>query len=80
MAQSLPLTQAIGGYIFGLLQTFIRFIFRLIYGTKGERVPPITDPILLESASSLARKIRSQEVSKHGYICYIVLKYLLFSS
>ncbi|KAH8386203.1 hypothetical protein KR200_001025 [Drosophila serrata] len=63
MANSVPLTQAIGGYIFGILQTFIRFIFRLIYGPKGERVPPITDPILLESASSLATKIRSQELS-----------------
>jgi len=63
MTQSVPLARAIGGYIFGLLQACIRFVFRLIYGHKGESVPPITDPILLESATSLARKIRNQEVS-----------------
>lgn len=63
MAKSVPLTQAIGGYIFGILQACIRFVFRLIYGQKGESVPPITDAILLESATSLARKIRKQEVS-----------------
>ncbi|XP_017068843.1 fatty-acid amide hydrolase 2-A [Drosophila eugracilis] len=63
MVQSVSVARAIGGYIFGLLQACIRFIFRLIYGQKGESVPPITDPILLESATSLARKIRNQELS-----------------
>ncbi|EDW10603.1 fatty-acid amide hydrolase 2-B [Drosophila mojavensis] len=60
---SVPLSRVIGAYIFGLLQTFFRFIFRLIYGAKGKSMPPITDPILLESATSLARKIRNQELS-----------------
>lgn len=55
--------RAIGAYIFGMLQLFFRQIFRLIYGAKGESMPPITDAILLESATSLAKKIRSQEVS-----------------
>ncbi|EDW90795.1 fatty-acid amide hydrolase 2-A [Drosophila yakuba] len=63
MAQSASVGQAIGGYIFAILQTCIRFVFRLIYGQKGESVPPITDAILLEPATSLARKIRSQELS-----------------
>ncbi|EDV56339.1 fatty-acid amide hydrolase 2-A [Drosophila erecta] len=63
MAQTASVAQAIGGYIFGILQACIRFVFRLIYGQKGESVPPITDAILLESATSLARKIRSQELS-----------------
>ncbi|KAH8401889.1 hypothetical protein KR009_008528 [Drosophila setifemur] len=61
--QSVPLARSIGAYIFGILQAIIRFAFRLIYGAKGESMPPITDPILLESATSLARKIRNQELS-----------------
>lgn len=61
--ETVPLGRAIGAYIFGLLQLFFRQIFRLIYGEKGESMPPITDPILLESATSLAKKIRNQEVS-----------------
>ncbi|XP_068147931.1 fatty-acid amide hydrolase 2-A [Drosophila tropicalis] len=56
-------TSTLGAYIFGMLQNFIRFIFRLIYGSKGESMPAITDPILLESASSLAKKIREQKLS-----------------
>ncbi|XP_034654757.1 fatty-acid amide hydrolase 2-A [Drosophila subobscura] len=63
MAQNVPLSRVVGSYIFGLLQACIRFVFRLIYGAKGESMPPIRDPILLESASSLARKIRNQELS-----------------
>lgn len=39
-----------------------RLIFKLIYGVKGKTMPAITDPILLESATSLARKIRKREV------------------
>ncbi|ALC41851.1 CG8839 [Drosophila busckii] len=61
--ESVPLSRSIGAFIFGLLQTFFRIIFRLIYGTKGEHMPPITDPILLESATSLAKKIRNKELS-----------------
>lgn len=39
-----------------------RLIFKFIYGEKGQSMPAITDPILLESATSLASKIRKQEV------------------
>ncbi|KAH8297455.1 hypothetical protein KR044_012078 [Drosophila immigrans] len=61
--ESVPLKRTIGAFIFGLLQAFFRLIFRLIYGVKGERMPAITDPILLESATSLATKIRQQQLS-----------------
>lgn len=61
--ESVPLGRSIGAYIFGILQLFFRQIFKLIYGVKGESMPAITDPILLESATSLAKKIRNQEVS-----------------
>lgn len=39
-----------------------RFIFKFIYGDKGRAMPPITDLILTESATSLAAKIRTQKV------------------
>lgn len=52
----------IENWAFRFLSVIARFIFQLIYGVKGQSMPAITDPILLESASSLARKIRKQEV------------------
>lgn len=60
--EKVPLGRTIGAFLFGLLQSFFRFVFRLIYGVSGDRMPAITDPILLESATSLATKIRNQEV------------------
>ncbi|XP_037954495.1 fatty-acid amide hydrolase 2-A-like [Teleopsis dalmanni] len=53
----------IGNIIFGLFTKLIRLVFQLIYGVKGEIMPPIRDPILLESATSLARKIRKQKLT-----------------
>ncbi|KAG5681221.1 hypothetical protein PVAND_010675 [Polypedilum vanderplanki] len=41
-----------------------RFIFKyLIYGEKGKIVPPIKNLLLLEPASVLAMKIRTQKVT-----------------
>ncbi|XP_013109061.2 fatty-acid amide hydrolase 2-A [Stomoxys calcitrans] len=48
---------------FRLYTMFARFIFKLVYGVKGQSMPAITDPILLESATSLAKKIRRQELT-----------------
>uniref|UniRef100_A0A6I9V9W4 fatty-acid amide hydrolase 2-B n=1 Tax=Bactrocera dorsalis TaxID=27457 RepID=A0A6I9V9W4_BACDO len=53
----------IGQLLFNFISKIIRLIFQLIYGVKGETMPAITDPVLLESATSLARKIRKQELS-----------------
>ncbi|XP_065366711.1 fatty-acid amide hydrolase 2-A [Calliphora vicina] len=50
-------------WVFRLINIIARFIFQLIYGVNGKSMPAITDPILLESASSLARKIRRQELT-----------------
>ncbi|XP_064537761.1 fatty-acid amide hydrolase 2-A [Drosophila montana] len=61
--EKVPLGRTIGAFLFGLLQSFFRFVFRLIYGVSGDRMPAITDPIHLESATSLATKIRNQELS-----------------
>lgn len=48
------------------LHSLVCFVFRVIvtwiYGEKGQSMPAINDLILLESASSLAHKIRSKKV------------------
>lgn len=46
--------------VFSLL---VRRIMVWSYGEKGESMPPITDLLILDSASSLATKIRTGKVS-----------------
>lgn len=41
----------------------VRFVMIKLYGKHGETVPPIDDRLLLESATSIAEKIRTKEVS-----------------
>lgn len=48
-----------------------RCIFRFVYGEKGAAMPPIRDLTLLESATSLAAKIRSKKVKKANNICMV---------
>lgn len=38
-------------------------LFKLVYRTRGERMPPIKNLLLLESATSLAHKIRTKKIS-----------------
>lgn len=45
------------------LSLIIRKICVWSYGDKGESMPPINDLILLDSATSLATKIRTRKVS-----------------
>lgn len=42
-----------------------RFIFLVIYGAHGKSMPSIDDPLLLDSASTLAEKIRTKQVNRH---------------
>lgn len=39
-----------------------RWFLRTIYGEHGQKVPPIRNLILMESATSLATKIRTKKV------------------
>lgn len=52
--------------IVNVIQRFIsvvaRFIFMLMHGEHGKVQPPIRNLILLESATSLAHKIRTRKV------------------
>lgn len=58
---------SIATVILNLLHRFlglcVRFIFAKIYGEHGQSMPPIKDLILLESATSIAEKIRTKKVS-----------------
>lgn len=54
---------AVSNWISHIFKKIVRLGFRLLRGAKGDRMPAISDPILLESASCLAKKIRKQEVS-----------------
>lgn len=75
----LPLSIVITNMIFHIYTKLVRLFFRLMHGVKGGTVPPITDPILLQSATSLATKIRRKEVtlSKGWIFFYIKLLFLL---
>lgn len=46
----------------GILDVFFHWLFGLVYGVKGKTMPPISDLLLLESASSIAYKIRTGKV------------------
>jgi hypothetical protein len=59
--------RSLGKVIANLLQRFInvfaRFMFKnVIYGEKGQTMPPIKNLLLLEPASVLAMKIRTKKV------------------
>lgn len=49
--------------LFALYDMFIHNLFKLVYGKHGQKMPPIKNVILLESATSLAFKIRNKKVS-----------------
>lgn len=57
-----------------------RFFFGLYYGKDGQKIPPIIDDILKQSAVEVAKKIRNKEVrnnyfNKTNYIyLYFVCK------
>lgn len=41
----------------------VRFILVKVHGEHGQSMPPIEDLLLLESATSIAEKIRTKKVS-----------------
>lgn len=45
------------------IEVIMRFLLKLVYGGPGERMPPIKNLLLLESASSLALKIRTGKIT-----------------
>ncbi|XP_018323923.1 fatty-acid amide hydrolase 2 [Agrilus planipennis] len=46
-----------------IVEFVVRCMFKLLYGNNGPKMPPIKNLILLESASSIAFKIRTKRVT-----------------
>lgn len=54
--------KAVESFFHRVLCLLFRVMVTWIYGKKGKSMPPINDLVLLESASSLAHKIRCKKV------------------
>ncbi|KAJ8915132.1 hypothetical protein NQ315_000384 [Exocentrus adspersus] len=48
--------------VYGVVEVFFHWLFGLIYWGTGASMPPITDLLLLESATSIAYKIRTGKI------------------
>lgn len=48
--------------LYGLIDVFFHWLFSIVYGKNGKTMPAISDLLLLESASSIAFKIRNGKV------------------
>lgn len=48
----------------------VRFIMVKVHGERGKSMPPIDDLLLLESATSIAEKIRTKKVNKKWNKCF----------
>ncbi|XP_074644786.1 fatty-acid amide hydrolase 2-A-like isoform X2 [Tubulanus polymorphus] len=51
-----------------VVSAILNLIFYLIYERQRSRVPPITNDILLQSATSLAKKIRTRELTSEQVV------------
>lgn len=58
-----PFYKTVADLIHRFLCIISRFIFRKIYGEKGEKVPPVKNLLLLDPATVLAMKIRTRKVT-----------------
>lgn len=48
--------------LYAFVQVVVRFLLKIVYGGPGQKMPPVKNLLLLESASSLALKIRTKKV------------------
>lgn len=64
-------------FIHDIIDKIINLIFAYLYDGKKKPIPAITDPILMKSATALAKAIRKREVSQSClYFCLIYIKFL----
>lgn len=57
-------TKSVTRIVHAFIELVVRCLMQIIYRGPGDSMPPIKDLVLLESASSLALKIRTKKVSK----------------
>jgi hypothetical protein len=66
-------------YLHSLFDCFVDFVFGMYYDHKAKRVPPVKNNLLLESAVSLAEKIRLNYYQLINIICCLyVTKCILY--
>lgn len=46
----------------GVIEVVVHWLFGFVYGGPGQKMPPIRDLILLDSATTIAFKIRTKKV------------------
>lgn len=54
-------------FVHRLICSILRFSLAKVYGKHGKSMPRIVDPLLLESATSIAGKIRTEQVINKFY-------------
>lgn len=62
MANALKIISFVLWLIRSFLSIWIKLGFRLIYGNQKFRLPPITNQILLQPATVIAKQIRQRQV------------------
>lgn len=68
MASNDGLFKIIIGLIFKLINLIVRALLWPLYGSSGEKVPPIDNLLLLDSATTLAHKIRTKKVTSYEVV------------
>ncbi len=63
MAKFLQIISFLLWLIRSFLSIFVHLGFRLIYGNQKFRLPPITNQILLQPATVIAKRIRQRQVN-----------------
>jgi hypothetical protein len=63
MAKALQVISFISWLIRSFLSIFVHLGFRLIYGNQKFRLPPITNQLLLQPATVIAKRIRQRQVN-----------------
>lgn len=55
----------------GVIEVFVHWLFGLVYGGPGQSMPPIKNLILLDSATTIALKIRTKKVIFGGDLKFL---------
>lgn len=53
-------------FVYRILVLSVRFLMVRMYGERGHSIPDCNEPLLLESATSIAEKIRTKQVITHS--------------
>ncbi|RZC32770.1 fatty-acid amide hydrolase 2 [Asbolus verrucosus] len=56
-------TKSLVRIIHGFVELFVHYFFKFVYSGSGQQMPPIKDLLLLESATSIAHKIRTKKIT-----------------